>query len=162
MQGSHKQKKTKFCILKYRAQQIKTHLISYKLFNKLFYFIPSIWNLLVSQLVARSLMAVFTQIQWIQQNKKYTMNENNINNNFSEVCKCTAHVTEAKAVTIKTCSVDHKNVLHKNWLKSNCHNSIRLEMWANAQRDGRPAKHRWRPLFNAAKFGWRPLLDAVQ
>ena len=35
-------------------------------------------------------------------------------------------------------------------------------MWANAQPDGRPAKHRWRPLFNAAKFGWRPLLDAVQ
>ena len=23
-------------------------------------------------------------------------------------------------------------------------------MWANAQRDGRPAEHRWRPLFNAA------------
>jgi len=32
-------------------------------------------------------------------------------------------------------------------------------MWANAQRDGRPAEYRWRPLFNAAKFGWRPLLD---
>ena len=31
-----------------------------------------------------------------------------------------------------------------------------LEMWANAQRDGRPAVHRWRPLFNAAKFGWCP------
>jgi len=29
---------------------------------------------------------------------------------------------------------------------------IILEMWANVQRDGRPAKHRWRPLFNAAKF----------
>ena len=29
----------------------------------------------------------------------------------------------------------------------------KLEMWANAQRDGRPAEHRWRPLFNAAKFG---------
>jgi len=26
-------------------------------------------------------------------------------------------------------------------------------MWANAQPDGRPAKHRWRPLFNATKFG---------
>jgi len=26
-------------------------------------------------------------------------------------------------------------------------------MWANAQRYGRPAEHRWRPLFNAAKFG---------
>jgi len=25
----------------------------------------------------------------------------------------------------------------------------KLEMWANAQRDGRPAEHRWRPLFNA-------------
>ena len=35
-------------------------------------------------------------------------------------------------------------------------------MWANAQPDGRPAEHRWRPLFNAAKFGWRPLLDAMQ
>jgi len=28
-----------------------------------------------------------------------------------------------------------------------------LEMWANAQRDGRPAEYRWRPLFKAAKFG---------
>jgi len=26
-------------------------------------------------------------------------------------------------------------------------------MWANAQRDGRPAEHRWRLLFDAAKFG---------
>jgi len=32
-------------------------------------------------------------------------------------------------------------------------------MWANAQSDGRPAEYRWRPLFNAAKFGWRPILD---
>jgi len=39
---------------------------------------------------------------------------------------------------------------------------LQTRMWTNAQRDGRPAKHRWRPLFNAAKFGWRPLLDAVQ
>jgi len=29
----------------------------------------------------------------------------------------------------------------------------------NAQRDGRRAEYRWRPLFNAAKFGLRPLLD---
>ena len=34
----------------------------------------------------------------------------------------------------------------------------RTRMWANAQRDGRPAEYRWRPLFNAAKFGWCPLL----
>ena len=25
-----------------------------------------------------------------------------------------------------------------------------LEMWANAQRGGRPTEYRWRPLFNAA------------
>jgi len=30
---------------------------------------------------------------------------------------------------------------------------IKQEMWANAQRDGRPAEYRWCPLFNAAKFG---------
>jgi len=34
-----------------------------------------------------------------------------------------------------------------------------LEMWANAQRDGRPAEYRWRPLFNAATFGRCSLLD---
>ena len=32
-------------------------------------------------------------------------------------------------------------------------------MWASVQRDGRPAEYRWRPLFNAAKFGWRPILE---
>jgi len=37
--------------------------------------------------------------------------------------------------------------------------SYRTRIWANAQRDGRPAKYRWRPLFNAAEFGWRPLLE---
>ena len=40
--------------------------------------------------------------------------------------------------------------------------NTKLEMWANAQRDGRPAKYRWRPLFDTAKFGSRPLLDAMQ
>jgi len=27
-------------------------------------------------------------------------------------------------------------------------------MWANAQRDDRPAKHKWRPLFNAVESSW--------
>ena len=35
----------------------------------------------------------------------------------------------------------------------------KTRMWANAQRDGRPAEDRWRTLFNTAKFGWRSLLD---
>jgi len=34
-----------------------------------------------------------------------------------------------------------------------------LEMWANAQRNGRPAEYRWCPLFKTVKFGWRPLLE---
>jgi len=34
-----------------------------------------------------------------------------------------------------------------------CTKKIKLKMWANAQRDGRPAEYRWCPLFNAAKFG---------
>ena len=35
-----------------------------------------------------------------------------------------------------------------------CHRlTNKTTMWANAQRDGRPAEHRWRPLFNAVKFG---------
>jgi len=33
------------------------------------------------------------------------------------------------------------------------HTIWKLEVWANAQRDGRPAEYRWRPLFNTAKFG---------
>jgi len=32
------------------------------------------------------------------------------------------------------------------------HKRTITRMWANAQRDGRPAEHKWRPLFNAAKF----------
>jgi len=31
--------------------------------------------------------------------------------------------------------------------------NVELEMWVNAQRDGRPAEYTWYPLFNAAKFG---------
>ena len=31
--------------------------------------------------------------------------------------------------------------------------NLKYRMWANAQPDGRPAEHRWRPLFNATKFG---------
>jgi len=35
-------------------------------------------------------------------------------------------------------------------------------MWANAQRDGRPAKYRWHPLFNAAKFADAHYQSTVQ
>ena len=35
----------------------------------------------------------------------------------------------------------------RGWLTNR---TSELEMWANAQRDGRPAEYRWRPLLNAA------------
>jgi len=44
------------------------------------------------------------------------------------------------------CNDKHRNRLLK-------HKQLKLEMWANAQRDGRPAEYRWRPLFNATKYG---------
>ena len=34
-----------------------------------------------------------------------------------------------------------------------CAELVTIRMWADAQRDGRPAYYRWRPLFNAAVFG---------
>jgi len=48
---------------------------------------------------------------------------------------------------------------HKTAVRKLMKKTTKLEMWANAQCDGRPAKYRWRPLFDAAKFGWRPILD---
>jgi len=39
-------------------------------------------------------------------------------------------------------------------------------MWANAQRDGRPDEHRWRPLFSAAVWltptTWLPCSNAAK
>jgi len=38
-------------------------------------------------------------------------------------------------------------------IKTSGQSNLTTRMWANAQRDGRPAEHSWHPLFNAAKFG---------
>jgi len=59
---------------------------------------------------------------------------------------------------ISTCShwAAKLNISNVEWWVLNYD---KTRMWANAQRDGRPAEYRWRPLFNAAKFGWRPLLE---
>jgi len=54
------------------------------------------------------------------------------------------------------------NVLHAAHWKYRMQNYTKTRTRANAQRDGRPAEHRWRPLFNAAKLGSRPLLAAMQ
>jgi len=43
-----------------------------------------------------------------------------------------------------------KKVAKRHLRNSNCGKQKKLEMWANAQHDGRPAEYTWRPLFNAA------------
>ena len=48
--------------------------------------------------------------------------------------------------------------LRRYWFECGDGIMFNYRMWANAQRDGRLAEYRWRPLFNAAKFGSRPLV----
>ena len=55
-----------------------------------------------------------------------------------------------KTKIIKHNKNKHASLTKKLQITQNQH---KLEMWANAQRDGRPAEYRWCPLFNAAKFG---------
>ena len=62
--------------------------------------------------------------------------------------------------TASPCQISSKSVICKN--RQHCIESViamasqvivqyqnETRMWANAQRDGRPAEYRWRPLFNA-------------
>jgi len=65
--------------------------------------------------------------------------------------------TIVAAPQIHTCQPQYR-VSNNTW-QSGDGETVITRMWANAQRDGRPAKYRWRPLFNAAKYGWRPLLE---
>jgi len=68
---------------------------------------------------------------------------------------CTSLASETPQCTCKT----HPNF--QNLRATNPHPLNRTNV-GQCQRDGRPVEYRWRPLFNAAKFGWRPILDAVQ
>ena len=58
----------------------------------------------------------------------------------------------------------NNNVVRTMWSTDYHHTnslaiSLTTRIWTNAQRDGRPAEHRWRRLFNAAKFGSCPVLE---
>ena len=68
---------------------------------------------------------------------------------------------EVRHLTCLCTSRTEANIYDSNgYLQPTTHRKhVQLEMWANAQRDGQPAEYRWRPLFNATKFGWCPLLE---
>jgi len=86
---------------------------------------------------------------------------------LTETLNCLLPVNSSRdqLVTRSTChnsivnSSHHQiyKTVHYKWDFWNM--TIATRMWANAQRDGRHAEYRWRPLFNAAKFAWRPLLE---
>jgi len=63
----------------------------------------------------------------------------------------TCQVVRQSALSVKVRALSDGNQLLVSD-SSGGKESKRTRMWANAQRDGRPAKHRWRPLVNAAKF----------
>jgi len=66
----------------------------------------------------------------------------------------------AASLGILKYQVMKRNIARKSWIHIQLQvESYETRMWANAQRNGRPAKYRWRPLFNAAKFRWRPVLE---
>ena len=60
---------------------------------------------------------------------------------------------------IKTWWADAKKDMKTSGLLQNIN---KLEMWANAQCDGRPAKYRWRPLFNRQSLAEAHYESAVQ
>jgi len=71
---------------------------------------------------------------------------------------CLAFSAASPSLCVRACAtIQRHRLIYFFWCSNTKHNNTR--MWANAQRDGRPADHRWRPLFNTAKFGWRLLLN---
>ena len=87
---------------------------------------------------------------------------------FKLLLSCYIKYLCQKSTYLADFCISHADDLNSNWLldmplreiiHQHCKNTSATRMWANAQRDGRPAKYRWRPLFNATKFRWRPLLE---
>ena len=50
----------------------------------------------------------------------------------------------------------HKHITTTSWHTHSCMTQNTLKLWVNAQRDGCPAKYRWRPLFNPHKVWLTP------
>ena len=68
----------------------------------------------------------------------------------------TLDISQGSVATHLRCGRNFSDSIITNFLPGPTKSSVKLvltRMWANAQRDGRPAEYRWRPLFNAAKFG---------
>jgi len=90
----------------------------------------------------------------------------NVTVHFCNDSPCCSHLQTSQhhkvlaTVTRIYTPTDTSHKIH-NTTREYLHSLINHEtrMWANTQRDRRPAEYRRRPLFNAAKFGWRPVLE---
>ena len=86
----------------------------------------------------------------------FTKYKNQSFTNAVQFSTCHALTKYTRELTLHTYAgtedLSYANIFYS---PKNINGSTKIEtrMWANAQRDGHPAKHRWRPLFNAAKFG---------
>ena len=85
---------------------------------------------------------------WLQ---RVVFNSRHYHRHWSDSIRCIAGCQQYRPIAYWLWLHDAFIFIEKNYKE--------LEMWANAQRDGRPAQYRWRPLFNTAKFSLCPLLD---
>jgi len=75
-----------------------------------------------------------------------------------DIQSLTAEIRRGKKDRNHRAKIYWSALLHRVTITNSMKNT-QLEMWANAQHDGRPTEYRWRPLFNTAKFGWHSLLE---
>ena len=69
---------------------------------------------------------------------------------LSQHCECGKILETLQNRDVVATNHDYEMISSSSFITAK---AAHTRMWANAQRDGRPAEHRWRPLFNAAKFG---------
>jgi len=74
---------------------------------------------------------------------------------WATICKTVCPMLSVRRLSVLSCLDAGLKCAARSSLKIQAQTRMR----ANAQRDGRPAKYRWRPLFNAAKFSWCPKLE---
>jgi len=111
------------------------------------------YNTNSSQTRVTVILLVFNVLKESETNNVWVWNQFGNNDGPIAIFACQLSVTKTS---------NRPDTYRQNMLKHvlvHCCSMYLYTMWANAQRDGRPAEYRWRPLSNAADFGWRLLLE---
>jgi len=75
-----------------------------------------------------------------------------VSDNITNACDVNIKTEQLQLILMSICRYGQTSVMYQKY-RIYVENIENTRMWANAQPDGRPAEHRWRPQFNAAKFG---------